>query len=1120
MKCSKCNRDNRDTAKFCKWCGTAILSRVSAPPAQDKSKDDGTKSLAGGSLDNLIEKEDIVRKLGSIIAKAKGKADYCRKNGIKERMQLSFVITGDPGSGKTETAYTIAQMLYEAGVTRSPEPVVVNAVNFNEWKKDVGKHEAKYANSVIIFEESQKLIGDGEHTDINDIDHLLQLVKRWREKGDMPVAIITGGRELLKYLREHGSATIINYFFETNSPTLEGLKLIAEHKLRNKFMRTLTPEASDKLGRVLLYDFRNPNEAPGAGGHMAAERAYQIDLNAVEKGVFVNPLGPEFISGTEYRPKTFEEVMEDFDRFVGIDNIKKAVKTIANGIAVDVAAGREPTVTKHFRFIGNPGTGKTTMARLFADALNALGALPVGQFVEVSKNDLVSSYVGGTTEKVTSVFKKAMGGVLFIDEAYQLANDSHGKDAIDTILTLTENNRGKIVVILAGYAKEMNELNSLNTGVASRFKETIDFPDYDAATLLAIFRSMIKHSPDGLTLSEDAEKGVENFFKLMYQGRKENFGNAREVRNVFDTAVERMRNRVADDPSQPREITMSDIEGEEVSRPKTIEEILAALDDMVGMDKVKEQLITIASDVRLRRMQMEFGDDSPELMNIHIAITGNPGTGKTEVAKRLGQIFRAIGVADKGHVVMRERKTLLDSMVNSAGINMDKAVNEALGGILFIDEAYNLIPMDNPSQKDSDGMAAVEALMTRMVNDAGKFITVIAGYKQEIEEFIANANPGLKSRFTHRIHIDDYTPGQLFEIFMRAAAKSKLKLTDDACELLQKKIDEMVTMKDRKFGNARDVLKLLNETRARMSTRLREAVMSGKVTKEQLFTIEAPDIPYEAPKRVNIKETFRKLDELVGLESVKTVVRDIADAIIVEQERARLEDRRPSIPLDSYLFLGNPGTGKTTVARLMAEIFYSLGLLPSNKLIEIKPGDLIAGFVGQTAPKTRQMAQRGIGGVLFIDEAYGLKDGGFGEKDATPELLTILADNKDKMVCIAAGYPYEISEWLACNTGLPRRFTRTINFEDYNEDDLARIFINIAKKNGMRLDEDADAEMRRYFSDLVANKGDGFGNAAEAVNYFNKVKINQGARLRKEMTPDGFRREDLYVLKFDDMQLR
>ncbi|MDE6696487.1 MAG: AAA family ATPase, partial [Muribaculaceae bacterium] len=618
MKCSKCERENRETARFCKWCGASIAKPVTFSP-----------------LDNLIEKDDIVSQLKSIVAKAKVKADFCRKNGIKERMQLSFVITGDAGSGKTEIAYAIAKLLHEAGVTRTPEPVVVNAVNFNDWIEDIDQHEKKIANSVIVFEDAQKLVGDGNRTGINDIDYLFQPVKRWREMRDMPVAIITGSLELLKYFKEHNLTKSINYFLEANIPTPDGLIKIAERKLHDKYLRTLTPEAIEKLRRVLLYDFRNPDSAPGAGGHIAAERAYQIDLNAVEKRVFLNPLGPEFVSGTEYRPKTFEEVMKEFDRFVGIDNIKKEVRTIANAVTADVEAGREPKITKHYRFVGNPGTGKTTMARLFADALNALGALPIGQFVEVTKNDLVSSYVGETPEKVTSVFKKAMGGVLFIDEAYQLANDSHGKDAIDTILTLTENNRGKIVVILAGYVKEMDELNSVNTGVESRFKDTIIFPDYNAAELLDIFRSMVKHSPDGLRLSEDAEKGVENFFKLMYQGRKENFGNAREVRNVFDTAVERMRNRVASDPLEPREITMSDIN--RVDESETIEEILSALDDMVGMEKVKEQLVTIASDVKLRKLQMEFGDDSPELMNIHIAITGNPGTGKTETVYQLAR---------------------------------------------------------------------------------------------------------------------------------------------------------------------------------------------------------------------------------------------------------------------------------------------------------------------------------------------------------------------------------------------------------------------------------------------------------------------------------------------------
>ena len=118
----------------------------------------------------------------------------------------------------------------------------------------------------------------------------------------------------------------------------------------------------------------------------------------------------------------------------------------------------------------------------------------------------------------------------------------------------------------------------------------------------------------------------------------------------------------------------------------------------------------------------------------------------------------------------------------------------------------------------------------------------------------------------------------------------------------------------------------------------------------------------------------------MGLKSVKEEIRNLADSIFAEQERARLEERQPNVPMCHYQFLGNPGTGKTTVARIMGNIFHSLGLLPTNKLLEVKPADLISGFVGQTAAQTRKMVKRGLGGVFFIDEAYGLHDGHYGEK--------------------------------------------------------------------------------------------------------------------------------------------
>jgi SpoVK/Ycf46/Vps4 family AAA+-type ATPase len=218
--------------------------------------------------------------------------------------------------------------------------------------------------------------------------------------------------------------------------------------------------------------------------------------------------------------------------------------------------------------------------------------------------------------------------------------------------------------------------------------------------------------------------------------------------------------------------------------------------------------------------------------------------------------------------------------------------------------------------------------------------------------------------------------------------------------------------------------------------------------------------------------------------------------------------------------VGNPGTGKTTVARIMGNIFYSLGLLPSNKVVEVTPKDLIAPYVGQTGPKTAQMIDRALGGILFIDEAYGLNDGqmggGFG-KDAMNVLLTKLLDYKGRLVCIAAGYPREIQQWLDTNSGASSRFTREIVFDDYSAEELATIFRNIATKNKMNLDPEADEEMLRYFTKKVNNKSKNFANAREARNYYDRVKLNQGRRLKK--CGNQIDRDELFMLRKEDMEI-
>lgn len=615
--------------------------------------------------------------------------------------------------------------------------------------------------------------------------------------------------------------------------------------------------------------------------------------------------------------------------------------------------------------------------------------LPIGQLVEVSRKELVAGYVGQTALAVEKYVDMAMGGVLFIDEAYTLKqgdNDQFGQEAIDTLLKLVEDRRGQFVAIAAGYTKEMGEFLSSNSGMASRFNETVTFRDYKADELTEIFRRQVKK--EHLTLDEEAEAFIRNYFSKMYLTRTRNFGNAREVRNAMDRAIKNQGVRLLElkgtpdyDASMVHVLTRADIEGEESKNIKSLDVVLAELNEFVGMDSVKAEIRALANKIAMDKEMMEMGIADAEVTPVHIVLTGNPGTGKTTIACKLGEVFKAIGLLPTDKVVEKERKHLISTYQNETAKLVDKACDEAMGGILFIDEAYALMPISAGGSKDQTGVEAVEALMTRMVKDAGKFVVICAGYRAEMEEFVNNANPGFRRRFSNFLHIEDYSADQLICIYRSLIRKKGNILTPDAEEMLIKLVDEMVTSKDENFGNAGEMVKLFEKTKARRANRLAQLHAGGQtLTREMYLTIEAEDIPYDPPKMIDEEECMAELNQLIGLSSVKREVKEIADYIKVERAKAEAMGKKFQGVVDHYLFVGNPGTGKTTVARIMGNIFYSLGVLPSNRLLEVTRKDLVEGYVGQTATKTARVVKRAVGGVFFIDEAYSLMGDNFGQE--------------------------------------------------------------------------------------------------------------------------------------------
>ncbi len=539
----------------------------------------------------------------------------------------------------------------------------------------------------------------------------------------------------------------------------------------------------------------------------------------------------------------------------------------------------------------------------------------------------------------------------------------------------------------------------------------------------------------------------------------------------------------------------------EVVEEKTLEELLAELDALIGLESVKKSVRENITYLKFTKLRKEKGYKDSDKLALHSIFTGNPGTGKTTVVKMLGKIYQRMGLLSKGHVVEVDRSVLVGEFIGQTAPKTKKALDSARGGILFIDEAYSLARVDDDS-KDF-GKEVIEVLLKEMSDGAGDIAIIGAGYPKEMQTFI-ESNPGLKSRFSHYFHFDDYMPEELYDIAIFASKNNEVTFSNDADAYLKEQLIEAYRKRDENFGNARFVHGVIGEAKMNMGLRLMKAENMENLSNEELSTLQLEDLQSiflaDHKKKLNLMVNDKQLQaalaelyELSGLEKIKQDINELVKLIRFYNEVGKDVVSRFSL---HSVFTGNPGTGKTTLARIIAKIYKALGLLEQGHVVEVDREGLIAGYSGQTAIKTAEKIEDAMGGILFIDEAYGLAEsaGGFGQ-EAIQVILKRMEDARGKFGVIVAGYPDNMQKFIESNPGFKSRFDKTFHFEAYNTEQLFEIALNLLKKEQLTPSDEANAHLKDYLNTLYEKRDKFFGNARSVRQVVGDVVMKQNLRL-------------------------
>ena len=1102
MVCEHCQRENRSIAKFCKYCGHPLVSQ--------------------NILDRLVGLDNVKQQLKTVVDTYTYL--HSRRDVMNVRLSVNTIIIGETGTGKTALAEVIRDYFHQYKIIPKPKLTMVDAVDYQRFVEKWDENVQNAKGGILFFDNVQKLLPDRYSNQVNPLDKLFVEMDKWDED---PIVIMAGlPKGLDDFLTANPAAqNRFKYTFRLPTPGYQELCDICKMELRTKYgLTAFSPEADNKLLRFFQYQVKIKDDTFGYA-HVAIKTAEDIFTSFISRGSGAVMVEERDITGYVPEERSLEQILSDLDRYIGMDEVKKAVKEIAFTVHNNIqraqrGLGEQEKVGIHIVLTGNPGTGKTTIARKLGEILESIGYLDSGHVVEVDRSKMVSPYQGETPKVVDRLCDKAMGGILFVDEAYTLAplssggeKDQQGTQALEQLMKRMEDDRGKFVVIAAGYRQEMENLFRINPGVRSRFSYFLNIDDYNPDQLFQIMMVFAKEKKYQFT--PEAQDLTQKMITELYNSRDKDFANGRTMRQLFDKICAKQAERLQNvdiTTLSNEQLMMIDVKDIPYNAPQAVDykECLSKLNGMVGLAGVKKEISNLAAFLNL---QIRRGETNT-FQGKHYVFTGNPGTGKTTVARIMADVFRTLGILSRGQLIEADRSKLVAGFAGQTAIKTNQLIDSAMGGVLFIDEAYTLKSND----QDSFGAEAIDTLLKRLEDDRGKFICIVAGYTDNMHDFI-DANPGLKSRFTQTIHFDDYTPDELTQIFLNLAKGKNFTVDEETKATIHRQFEQLYLRRDKNFGNAREARRIFDQAVEKQSQRLITMMGTPDFKEEDMYRITSADLEVEtAAKARPLDEVLNELDEFIGMRSVKNMIRRLAVQSMFMKQRAAMGAGSVQQMAMNFILTGNPGTGKTSVARKMGEVLQAMDILPTSRVIEASRATLVGKYMGETPKIVNNMCDKAMGGILFIDEAYTLSsDNDMYGKEAIDTLMKRMEDDRGKFVVIAAGYKDEMETFLNVNPGLASRFSHKMHIDDYNEDELLAIYKKMAAKDNYKLSPEAEFKLMDLICRIVISKNESFGNAREMRNMLDAT-IQQLSMRVSNLPQDAVTQETYQLIMPEDIK--